>query len=482
MVQNSLSALIVARNEELFVEKCLELIHPYVDEIIFVDMESEDETANIAARFPKVKMFEYPYGEPVDMGKARTYSLKQATGDWFLQVDCDEYYPQESMKKIREFVNKPGDAISARVPYHNLAWRPGFKQVLDHYPDRLYKKDVVEKYEGVLPRDMTIVKEEYRLVKHKGRGQEGVLEYDNPEDRSFWHPLQPKLDAPFFHLARTRGFNFEYNKWKKYNRNMGTAESQLDYHTRRNQWVNGLYPMQPIEVPDYIPTINIPDPKVSIIIPCYNKAKWIGGCIESCLNQTHKPYEIIVINDGSTDNSQEVIRNYEGVNQTTQVNSGVASARNAGLGKATGDYFILIDADDKLAPKFTKRCLEEIKENQVVYTDFIGMGEWEGIEFKEPEIEGLRTAQVIPSTMALCDMRCIDPFGAFDPTEHYEDYGFWIRMKYIYQGGLNFKHIAEPLCYYRRTRGSRIDTLDEKREWGQQQLRDRYGKYGVDPA
>jgi glycosyltransferase involved in cell wall biosynthesis len=239
--------------------------------------------------------------------------------------------------------------------------------------------------------------------------------------------------------------------------------------------------MEKIDVPPDIPTKIIPNPKVSIIIPCYNKGQWIGECIKSCLNQSYKPYEIIVIDDGSTDNSPEVIQKYP-VKYIRQENQGVASARNKGLGCASGDYFLLVDADDKISPVYLEKTLGAMTgDTQVVYTDVQMIGEWDWEHKYSGNMEELKTAQCIPSTMALCDSRCIDPFGAFDPTEHYEDYGFWIRLAFIYQGGLNFKHIPEPLCYYRRVKGSRIDELDKKREYGFNQLRERYGKYGVNP-
>ena len=479
-----LAALVVARNEELFARKCLELIHPFVDEIIFVDMESSDETRNIAAKFPKVKLYTFPYSEPVDMGAARTFSLSKSTCSWFLQVDCDEFYPPESMRKIREFIETT-DAISARIAYHNLTWRPGYRQVFEHYPDRLYRRDVVSHYQGILPLDMTICKPEFCDVPNKAKGISCILEYDNEKDESFEHPRQPILkDIYFYHLARTRGYNFEYEKRKRYEKftHPDYPDWQIEQNVKMNQWVTGLYPMEKIEVPDYIPTKNIPNPKVSIIIPCYNKEKYIGECVESCLNQSHKPYEIIVINDASTDNSESVIKNYPVTLLNQPSNTGVASARNRGLDAATGDYFILIDGDDKLHPEFTKRCLKEMKGDvQVVWTDVQMLGDWDWEHKYSGNIDELKTAQCIPSTMALCDRRVCDPYGNFKPEAIREDYEWWLNL--YFNRKMNFKHIPETLCYYRRTKGSRIDYLDEpgRKERGYQQLKDWFGKFGVNP-
>lgn len=90
--------------------------------------------------------------------------------------------------------------------------------------------------------------------------------------------------------------------------------------------------------------------KVSIIIPAYNVCEYIYRAIESTLNQTYSNIEVIVVNDGSNDNTWEVINSYmvkdKRVIGVTQVNSGVSAARNRGLDIATGEYILFLDGDD----------------------------------------------------------------------------------------------------------------------------------------
>lgn len=93
-------------------------------------------------------------------------------------------------------------------------------------------------------------------------------------------------------------------------------------------------------------------PLVSIIIPCYNAACWLGETLDSAFAQTWSNKEIILVDDGSTDDSLTVARRYEarGLRLLTQPNRGAAAARNSGLAAARGDFIQFLDADDLLAP------------------------------------------------------------------------------------------------------------------------------------
>jgi glycosyltransferase involved in cell wall biosynthesis len=93
-------------------------------------------------------------------------------------------------------------------------------------------------------------------------------------------------------------------------------------------------------------------PTVSIIIPCHNAAPWLAQTLESALAQTWLAREIMVIDDGSTDDSLAIARGFEkrGVQVHVQKNAGASAARNKGLGKATGDLIQFLDADDLLMP------------------------------------------------------------------------------------------------------------------------------------
>jgi glycosyltransferase involved in cell wall biosynthesis len=93
---------------------------------------------------------------------------------------------------------------------------------------------------------------------------------------------------------------------------------------------------------------------VSIIIPCYNHSHYLPVAIESVLKQTYLPLEIIVIDDGSTDNTREVAESYPQVTYIFQINQGLSASRNAGIIKSRGLYLVFLDADDWLYPDAIK--------------------------------------------------------------------------------------------------------------------------------
>jgi glycosyltransferase involved in cell wall biosynthesis len=101
---------------------------------------------------------------------------------------------------------------------------------------------------------------------------------------------------------------------------------------------------------------------VSVVIPCYNQARFLGEAIESVLRQTYPHFEIVVVDDGSTDNTSEVASRYPGVRCVRQENQGLAGARNAGIRHSRGSYLVFLDADDRLLPGALGVGLKHLKE------------------------------------------------------------------------------------------------------------------------
>ena len=99
---------------------------------------------------------------------------------------------------------------------------------------------------------------------------------------------------------------------------------------------------------------------ISIIVPIYNIEKYLAHCIDSVLNSTLTDFELILVDDGSTDSSGSICDDYstrdERITVIHQENGGISIARNHGLEKAHGDYVIFIDGDDVIKPDIWKRC------------------------------------------------------------------------------------------------------------------------------
>ena len=103
--------------------------------------------------------------------------------------------------------------------------------------------------------------------------------------------------------------------------------------------------------------------RVSIVIPCYNQAHFLHDAIQSVLSQTHTHFEIIVVDDGSTDNTAEVASGYPQVRLIRQQNQGLSAARNTGLRESTCEYLVFLDSDDRLLPDALATGLKYLRAN-----------------------------------------------------------------------------------------------------------------------
>ena len=111
--------------------------------------------------------------------------------------------------------------------------------------------------------------------------------------------------------------------------------------------------------------------KISVIIPVYNVEKYIEECIDSTINQTYPNLEILLIDDGSTDNSGKICDEYalkdDRIKVIHQINGGLGNARNTGLNNATGDYIMFADSDDFFTPNACEVMLNEIESKNADY-------------------------------------------------------------------------------------------------------------------
>lgn len=184
--------------------------------------------------------------------------------------------------------------------------------------------------------------------------------------------------------------------------------------------------------------------KFSVIVPVYNTQKYLKRCIESVLNQTYKNYEIILINDGSTDNSLKILKKYESNNKVkiiTQKNHGLSYTRNVGISHATGDYVILLDSDDFLEKDLFKVLNLNIKNEDMIkfnYNYYFGNNEKKPIQsVKFEENNGREALRKLISEKKVFEMSCIYAYKKdyiknfkFEEGKYHEDLGLIPLMIY----------------------------------------------------
>ncbi len=218
-------------------------------------------------------------------------------------------------------------------------------------------------------------------------------------------------------------------------------------------------------------------PKVSVITPTYNRASLIGQTIESVLHQTYQNFEFIIIDDGSTDNTEEVVNRYQDpriVFVKQQSNGGAPAARNAGIKIACGQYIAFIDSDDLWLP--TKlavqvRYLDTHPEFGVAYSDFYRFeygadGKRKKWCFGVRGATGNIFAQLYEDGFVGCltvmvRRECLQAVGLFDEELwRAEDYELWLRLAVRHQ----FAFIPQLLAEYRVHSGeASVEKLDHRR-------------------
>lgn len=203
---------------------------------------------------------------------------------------------------------------------------------------------------------------------------------------------------------------------------------------------------------------------VSIIMPCYNGSRFIGESIESVLSQTYKEWELLIIDDGSKDNSVEVINQYvakdDRIKLIQQANAGSAAARNHGIRESQGQYVALLDSDDLWYPEFLEKQIKFMHDHSVsvVCASYQRIDEQSNVIMKPVKARYKITAKAME---AVDYVGCLT--GLYDQSKHgklfldeslnslLDDYLFWYQA-------IKFDGVAygnpEILAQYRLTGNS----------------------------
>ena len=179
---------------------------------------------------------------------------------------------------------------------------------------------------------------------------------------------------------------------------------------------------------------------ISVIIPSYNRAHLLPRCLNSVISQEYAPVEIIVVDDGSTDSTRDLLkRSYPGIRLITQVNKGVSAARNVGISAAKGDWLAFLDSDDTWFPGKLRRQAQTIEtspDSNIVHTDEIWIRN--GVRVNPQRKHKKHGGSIFKYCLPLCAIspssvmihsRVFDRVGLFDETLPVcEDYDLWLRI------------------------------------------------------
>ncbi len=214
-------------------------------------------------------------------------------------------------------------------------------------------------------------------------------------------------------------------------------------------------------------------PDISVIIPAFNRAHTLPKALDSVLSQTLKPREIIVVDDGSTDETNAVLANYPGLCIISQDNRGVSAARNMGIKKAGGEWLAFLDSDDewlkeKLEKQWDAICIDD---KLICHTEEIWIRNGQRVNpmKKHKKFGGIIYERCLPlcvisPSSVMIHRSVFEDVGVFDESlEVCEDYDLWLRICAKY----SVLFIDEPLIV---KYGGHEDQLSRK-YWGMDRFR-----------
>ncbi len=204
----------------------------------------------------------------------------------------------------------------------------------------------------------------------------------------------------------------------------------------------------------------VKQPKVSVIVTNYNYANYIRESLDSVANQTHTNLELIIINDGSTDNSDEVIKSWlhdnrsiaKKTNYISQENQGISFARNTGLGAANGEYLIFLDADDYFPNDYIEKLASVASSSgaDVVYGNtcaFTETGEIDKTDYPDFALEIMMASNIINiSTLIKTNVARTNEFDMYLNRRSHEDWDFFLGLAL---SGAYIVHTKDTELFYR---------------------------------
>ncbi|MEE1004696.1 MAG: glycosyltransferase [Bacteroidaceae bacterium] len=378
------SVIVPTYNVDRYIKKCLESLQAQTLkelEFICVDDGSTDVSGRILDEYAaRDKRFKVVHQENQGAAAARNVGLDMARGEWVAFMDPDDFFPTDDTLQV----------MYENAIRHNVMICGGSMTIINRR-GRVVKRKHIGDYEGYnFAQDGMVSFKDYqfdygytRFLYNRSFIEEHRLRF--PLVRQFEDPpffvRAMSLAGSFYALHRPTYTYLGGNGWEKTNwtandyqkaRDMLAGMAQVceiaESHNLEKLCLRRLRyffygageVFQRKEVlagikDDYTKVLKQHTPLVTIVVPVHNDEKYVGECLDSILAQSYRNIEVVCVNDGSTDNSPSILKQYAQKSDTSltikvidQENGGLSAARNTGMKHATGKYIYFLDSDDKL--------------------------------------------------------------------------------------------------------------------------------------
>jgi len=212
-------------------------------------------------------------------------------------------------------------------------------------------------------------------------------------------------------------------------------------------------------------------PLVSVIMPAFNTAQYIGEAVDSVIAQSWSNWELIIIDDGSTDGTRDILQTYHDrrISIVEQENRGVSAARNLGLKQARGEFVTFLDSDDALPPKSLEaRAMLLVNNRAIDIVDGIIVSKDENLEHVARTYTPYYRGPLLPRLLMLDDRVFFGPFYMVR-SAHLSDLAFPVTMSHAedllfftqaaYRRNLQYAFVDEEIYYYRGRPGSAMSDI-----------------------
>lgn len=275
------------------------------------------------------------------------------------------------------------------------------------------------------------------------------------------HDRDPARKTILLVVGNARGWHHE-----RFARNISNGTTFGTWVTELNDGAVRVAAVQPAPAP--APSTGS---LVSVVIPCYKQAEYLAESVDSVVAQTHQNWELIIVNDGSPDDTsavaRDLIKRHAGrrIRLVEQQNQGLAMARNAGIRVSVGKYILPLDADDRIHPDMLAKTVALLEANpgiSIAYTDYRYFGFQEQVmQTREYDFRTICTAYNQFTCTSLYRREAWVAAGGYNPNMvlGYEDWDFWISCGEL---GYVGKRVPEVLFFYRTKQKSMISDAKDR--------------------